>query len=887
MIDAYVINLERCFQKKAELIQNITLNQIDKRLNVKFINGIDGSKLSSYEKSQFKICPLWMDPILKTGITTGEIGCALSHYTAWKEFYDSEKQHAIFLEDDISFDKCDFEKKLDYLLAYPEDADIIYILRNQQSNESQFNYDTYEYFQEINASYWTCAYFLTRKGATKLLCCNYLQNLIVIDEFLPTLYDDNYSNIYKKFYNTSLKAYSVKERYSFVNLAFNAFIESSTFHSNYHEFDSNIIAFVSDKNVSYSSLSRFIKTCKKFSIQYKIINMEDIKQHISNIDANKYIIILNCKHSFFINNPLDLIINKEEELYYSCFSELLDISWASDIELDDLYYSCFLDSFSNLLENYENNSLYFFGKQYVLFTLLNNLQIKHSNTNDLIKCLYIDDTSIDYSSNSIIVDGVNNTLMLDKYENYNINKIHSSYGYKNIDINTKYEYNICVNVMVYDHISLDCLHILNVVDYPKELLNVNIYTSSTLNLNNIDSSISINIMSEIEAIAQIYTKYSEYDYVWVIYSNVLLNEPSILKNYIDSDKMVVSGLTIKKNETYSNFWGTITSSGWYLRSDDYLDILNREKINIWNVPYINGNIFFNKKIFDRYNLLEDNTFDNLDMKICYNLRKNGEGMYLINEKIFGHFLPEPLEDNPSEIIQDVLPEIIQDVLPEIIQDVLPEIIQSALKNINDWQINEIFSPEYLKFYIDNDKTVLKEYQQDSDIWCFPFFTPEFCDYLVTLAEINNKWSPGYTDADAFDVRINTVENIPTQDIHLKDLQLEPFWLNIIRTHFKKIISTLYKYKTKDYNIAFIVKYDAKNGQSSVQAHHDSSVYTTNIALSNGTDYDGGKLFFHSKNVTVFNKNKGYICIHPGRITHYHEAFPITRGKRYVLVSFNE
>ena len=131
--------------------------------------------------------------------------------------------------------------------------------------------------------------------------------------------------------------------------------------------------------------------------------------------------------------------------------------------------------------------MYFFGKQYVLFTLLNNLQIKHSNTNDLIKCLYIDDTSIDCSSNSIIVDGVNNTLMLDKYENYNINKIHSSYGYKNIDINTKYEYNICVNVMVYDHISLDCLHILNVVDYPKELLNVNIYTSSTLNLNNIDS----------------------------------------------------------------------------------------------------------------------------------------------------------------------------------------------------------------------------------------------------------------------------------------------------------------------------------------------------------------------------------------------------------------
>ena len=27
-------------------------------------------------------------------------------------------------------------------------------------------------------------------------------------------------------------------------------------------------------------------------------------------------------------------------------------------------------------------------------------------------------------------------------------------------------------------------------------------------------------------------------------------------------------------------------------------------------------------------------------------------------------------------------------------------------------------------------------------------------------------------------------------------------------------------------------------------------------------------------------------IHPGKITHYHEALSITRGKRYILVSFN-
>ena len=100
------------------------------------------------------------------------------------------------------------------------------------------------------------------------------------------------------------------------------------------------------------------------------------------------------------------------------------------------------------------------------------------------------------------------------------------------------------------------------------------------------------------------------------------------------------------------------------------------------------------------------------------------------------------------------------------------------------------------------------------------------------------------------------------------------------------MSKLYHYKTKDYNIAFIVKYDAEKGQTNLQPHHDASVYTTNIALSNGSDYDGGGVKFHSKNITFYNKNKGYICIHPGKITHYHEALSITRGKRYILVSFN-
>jgi hypothetical protein len=97
---------------------------------------------------------------------------------------------------------------------------------------------------------------------------------------------------------------------------------------------------------------------------------------------------------------------------------------------------------------------------------------------------------------------------------------------------------------------------------------------------------------------------------------------------------------------------------------------------------------------------------------------------------------------------------------------------------------------------------------------------------------------------------------------------------------------LYKYLTKDYNIAFIVKYDAENGQTNLKPHHDSSVYTINIALNDVSCYEGGGVNFISKSITFVNKNVGWLILHPGRLTHYHEALPITKGKRYILVSFN-
>ena len=48
--------------------------------------------------------------------------------------------------------------------------------------------------------------------------------------------------------------------------------------------------------------------------------------------------------------------------------------------------------------------------------------------------------------------------------------------------------------------------------------------------------------------------------------------------------------------------------------------------------------------------------------------------------------------------------------------------------------------------------------------------------VLKIAEKNNNWSDGiFSDSKQIDKRIGAIENIPTQDIHLKDLKLHNFF----------------------------------------------------------------------------------------------------------------
>lgn len=107
---------------------------------------------------------------------------------------------------------------------------------------------------------------------------------------------------------------------------------------------------------------------------------------------------------------------------------------------------------------------------------------------------------------------------------------------------------------------------------------------------------------------------------------------------------------------------------------------------------------------------------------------------------------------------------------------------------------------------------------------------------------------------------------------------------------------------------FVVKYHPQ-GQASLRPHHDSSTFTINVALSRpGIDHEvhvghssgdvcvcvvyiivlslqGGGCRFVRYNCSVTQTKIGWTFMHPGRLTHWHEGLAVTKGTRYIMVSF--
>lgn len=173
------------------------------------------------------------------------------------------------------------------------------------------------------------------------------------------------------------------------------------------------------------------------------------------------------------------------------------------------------------------------------------------------------------------------------------------------------------------------------------------------------------------------------------------------------------------------------------------------------------------------------------------------------------------------------------------------------------------------------------------VHAFPLLSREFCAWLVSKCESHNGWSSGTNHIDS---RIaGSFENVPTRDVHLKDLgpSAEAAY-RLVFAEALKIADVLYDgYQLKSTNLAFVVKYEAGTQAPKprmLRPHHDASTLTLNVALNDGFR-GGGTVFVRWGPVP--RMEIGAAMMHPGRATHKHGALPVTSGTRYVLVCFLE
>uniref|UniRef100_G1R9Y5 procollagen-lysine 5-dioxygenase n=1 Tax=Nomascus leucogenys TaxID=61853 RepID=G1R9Y5_NOMLE len=273
------------------------------------------------------------------------------------------------------------------------------------------------------------------------------------------------------------------------------------------------------------------------------------------------------------------------------------------------------------------------------------------------------------------------------------------------------------------------------------------------------------------------------------------------------------------------------------RDMDYVELVQRKRVGVWNVPYISQAYVIRGDTL-RTEVPQKDVFSGSDtdpdMAFCKSFRDKCIFLHLSNQYEFGWFL--------------------------------------------DWK--EQYIHENYSRALEGEGIVE---QPCPDVYWFPLLSEQMCDELVAEMEHYGQWSGGRHE----DSRLaGGYENVPTVDIHMKQVGYEDQWLQLLRTYVGPMTENLFPPLPQARAVMnFVVRY-RPDEQPSLRPHHDSSTFTLNVALNHkGLDYEGGGCRFLRYDCMISSPRKGWALLHPGRLTHYHEGLPTTWGTRYIMVSF--
>uniref|UniRef100_H3D5E7 procollagen-lysine 5-dioxygenase n=1 Tax=Tetraodon nigroviridis TaxID=99883 RepID=H3D5E7_TETNG len=317
------------------------------------------------------------------------------------------------------------------------------------------------------------------------------------------------------------------------------------------------------------------------------------------------------------------------------------------------------------------------------------------------------------------------------------------------------------------------------------------------------------------------------DFYFSLDSDVMLTNSQTLKLLVEQNRKIIGPLVTRHSKLWSNFWGALSPDGYYARSEDYIDIVQRKRVTLAKATHL-----------------------------CLSCMLQGVFMYITNSHEFGRLISAAY--NISHYNND---------------------LWQIFENPVDWKekyIHENYTRIFTENYLE---------QPCPDVFWFPVFTQKACDELVEEMEHFGSWSGGKHEVSDSPKALSCVSTDSSQS-KMEPKALLGYISNCVLTLTITAINTdLYVYC-----LSFMSKSTkmVPKIQSLVYTtlHHDSSTFTINIALNNKeTDFQGGGCRFHRYNCSIESPRKGWSFMHPGRLTHLHEGLPTTNGTRYIAVSF--
>lgn len=177
------------------------------------------------------------------------------------------------------------------------------------------------------------------------------------------------------------------------------------------------------------------------------------------------------------------------------------------------------------------------------------------------------------------------------------------------------------------------------------------------------------------------------DFIFFLDGDAMLSNPKTIQDLVEENRTIIAPM-LDSRSAYSNFWCGMNEKGYYERTDEYMPILEREKVGVFPVvmvhsaTLINLNHAHSRKLTYDPQKLEGYTGPNDDViTFAHSAKFAAVEMFISNKDQYGHILaPTESPANEAEELLNLKLDVTVDGEPLLISPTLQSFVVPPRKD---------------------------------------------------------------------------------------------------------------------------------------------------------------------------------------------------------------